>query len=218
MLEVRLPGRRASCDRASCRRRAYGTTWQQDVRPAYRARRRVPHLHVSRIVIDQVLVTECDAENALAQQAGHRMADRGAGAHFGDALREPPAEPDRPIRRHRQPDAVVRGDGTGVKSAHKSASTGASQIKLGVATPCRRRDHVLLRSSRSRKTIFLSPSPDAHHCREKFGPRLRRQRHGPRAANRSGGATGRQRPTVRPARSTVRHDRRKRFTFARMVL
>jgi len=87
-------------------------------------------------VVDQVLVAEGRAADARAQQIAHGMPDCIGEAQIGEALRQPPAEPDPPIRRRQQHHTCVRGDGAAVESAHKPASAGASQIKFSVATLC----------------------------------------------------------------------------------
>ncbi len=92
-----------------------------------------------RIVVDQVLVPERDAENALAQQIGNRVADGVGNAQIGEASREAATEPGDPIGRSEQNDATVGRDGAAVESAHKFAAARPSQIKLALATLCRHR-------------------------------------------------------------------------------
>ncbi len=109
-----------------------------------RAARLVEHggerrIVAQRVVVDQVLVAERDAEDALAQQIGHRMRTAAAKAQIGEATSQPPAEPDRPVGRGQQHHAAVRRDRAAVESAHKFAAAGASEIELGLATLCRHR-------------------------------------------------------------------------------
>lgn len=92
-----------------------------------------------RVVVDQVLVAERQAEYALAQQVGQGMPDRIGEAHIGEATGETPADPDRPIRRRQQHDAAIRGDRAAVESVHKPAPAGTSQIEFSLATLCRHR-------------------------------------------------------------------------------
>lgn len=92
-----------------------------------------------RVVVDQVLVAECDAEDALAQEISYGVADGSAKAKIGEARGEPTSEPRRPIGRGQQHHAAIRGDRAAIEGAHKFASARASEVQLVPATVCRHR-------------------------------------------------------------------------------
>jgi hypothetical protein len=90
-------------------------------------------------VIDQVLVAERDAENALAQKMDERVLDMIGTAVVDEATRQPFAEPDPLVGCRQKHCAAIRGNGTTVESAHKFAPARPSQLKLGLDTLCRHR-------------------------------------------------------------------------------
>jgi hypothetical protein len=74
------------------------------------------------VVVEQVLVAERDAEDALADQSGDLVLDPLRVAGIGEASGEAPHQPDGPIRRPEQQSAGIRGDRSTVEAGHHSAA------------------------------------------------------------------------------------------------
>ena len=112
-------------------------------------------IEAQNVVVDEVLVAEREAEDALAQQIGQRVLDGLCHAVVGEAGRQPLGQSQLAVGTGEQRHAAIRRDRAAVEGAHKLAGAGPSQIEFGLHTLCRHRGSSPLRSSRSRKSNFL---------------------------------------------------------------
>jgi hypothetical protein len=96
-------------------------------------------IEAQRIVVDQVLVAEREAEDALAQQVWKRVLDGVRNSVVDEAGGQPLGQSQFAVSSGEQRHAAVRRDRATIKSAHKLATAGPSQIKIGLDTLCRHR-------------------------------------------------------------------------------
>ena len=96
------------------------------------------------VVVDQVLVAERDADNALHDQRGNLMLDQVRTARVGEAGGEALDQPDRPVGAAQQQCPGVRGDRAAVKRGHHGAALNGCKLQLRRATLCRHRGPPLL--------------------------------------------------------------------------
>jgi hypothetical protein len=82
-------------------------------------------------VVDQVLITERNSEDALADKRGHRMLDPLRGPRIAEAGGEPPYEADGPVRRPEQQGAGVRGDRTAVEAGDHGSARDRGKVEQG---------------------------------------------------------------------------------------
>ena len=131
-----------------------------------------------RVVVDQILIAEREAEDALAQQIGHRVRDGVGNAKIAESSGQPIAEPDRSVGRAEQHRTTVRRDRPTVESAHKFAPTGGSEVQLFLATLCRHRGAPPSQTKSLRHNNFAELEP---RCSSRVGEFQAR----PSARNRS---------------------------------
>lgn len=91
------------------------------------------------VMVDQILVTEGDAEYALADQRRHRMLDVLRRSAVREAAGEPIDQPDRPIGRAQKQRAGIRCHASAIEAGHHSTALDASKIKQPGITLCRHR-------------------------------------------------------------------------------
>ena len=104
------------------------------------ARQNRHHRVVSqRVVVAQVLITQCDAEHPLTDQRLDLVLDQVSRPHIPETRREPIDQPDRTIRRAQKQPTSVRCDRPAVKRSHDSAPFNACKSKQIRATLCRHR-------------------------------------------------------------------------------
>ena len=121
------------------------------------------------IVIDQVLVAEREAEDALAQQIGDGVGDAVGEPQIAEALGQPIGQPDRAVGGTEQQRTAVRRDGAAIESTHKFAPAAASEVELFLDTLCRHRGASPLQDEVvAAQQLSLSRSPDAPHLWENF--------------------------------------------------
>ena len=107
-----------------------------------------------RIVIDQVLVAEREAEDALAQQIGDGVGDAVGEPQIAEAFGQPIGQPDRAVGGTEQQHTTVRRDRAAVESTHKFAPARASEVELFLATLCRHRGASPLQTKSLRHNNF----------------------------------------------------------------
>jgi hypothetical protein len=100
-----------------------------------REHRVVPEL----VVVDQILVTECDAEHALRHHRRDRVLDLRLRALVEETRREPSRQADRPIGRAEQQTAGVRRDLPAIERGHHLAPFDHFITEQVTATLCRHR-------------------------------------------------------------------------------
>ena len=126
---------------------------RRTVRPLGRelARQHLQHRIVPQmIVIVDILVTQGDAEDALADQRRHRVQQRVRVAAILEAARQSLDQADRSVRGPEQQPAGVRGDLAAVERAHNPVTFHGSEIEQILATVCAHRG----RSPLSEKSLL----------------------------------------------------------------
>jgi hypothetical protein len=101
----------------------------------YRQRRIVAQL----VVIDQILITQRNAEYALPDQRPHLVLDQRRRAAIGKTRREPLDQADRPIRRPQQQGPRVRSHPAAVKPRYHRVPFDGCKSKQIRATLCQHR-------------------------------------------------------------------------------
>jgi hypothetical protein len=92
-----------------------------------------------RIVVDEIFIAERKSAEALAQQVRERVHDGLRNTVVREASRQPLGELQLPVGTGEQRHTAIRRDRDAIEGAHKFASAGPSQIKLGLDTLCRHR-------------------------------------------------------------------------------
>ena len=86
------------------------------------------------VVVDQVLVAERQAEDALSDQAPDRMSDEGRMTTITKARGEPVHKPNGLIRRAEKKSPSIRGQAPAIKLRDEFAATRSSEHHPGRAT------------------------------------------------------------------------------------
>ena len=73
------------------------------------------------VMVEHVLITQCNAEGALADQRCHRVLDQLRRPAVGETASKAIDQPDRTVRRRQQQGTGIRGDLTAIKRAHHQA-------------------------------------------------------------------------------------------------
>ena len=88
------------------------------------------------VVVDEVLVAERQAEDALPHQAPHPMGDESGMTPIAKARGEPVNEPDGPIRRAEKKSPGIRGHAPAIELRHEFTASRSSERHPGRATVC----------------------------------------------------------------------------------
>ena len=107
-----------------------------------RHRRIVPQL----IVVERVLISQCQADDPLADQRGDLVLDPVRRAPIAETAGKPLDKPDRLVRGPQQQRAGIRGHRTAVECRHHTATIDHSKLELLRATVCGHRGSPLRRS------------------------------------------------------------------------
>ena len=93
-----------------------------------------------RVMVDQILVTECQAKHPLPNQGRHRVLDQLGHALVGETAGKPLDQPDRPVGGAEQQRAGIRSHRAAVKRGHYRAPCDRYKAKQIRATLCLHRD------------------------------------------------------------------------------
>jgi hypothetical protein len=96
-------------------------------------------IRAQHVVIDQILVAECQPEHALADVRLDRVLDQVSIAGVGETSRETRTEANRLVGRAEKQRTPVRGDLATIESAHNRTPLDGSEIERILATVCRHR-------------------------------------------------------------------------------
>jgi hypothetical protein len=124
----------------SCHRRAVLPPGSELARED-RHHRVVPKL----IVVDKVLVAQCDSDNPLADQRRHRVLNLSLRPAVAEAGGKALDEPDCPVRGSQQQRTSIRGHCPAVERRHHTAALDHSKRECLCATLCRHRGAPLRR-------------------------------------------------------------------------
>jgi hypothetical protein len=151
-------------ERALAGQRGAGGTARCQLAGENGQRRVAPQL----VVVDQVLVAECDAEHPLADQGGDLVLDPLRRPRVAEAGREAPNEADGPVRGAEQQGSGVGGDRPAVKARDHGAALNGCKLEQRRATLCWHRGPPLhrgppqhRRKALSQKNFLRIRSPDA---------------------------------------------------------
>ena len=91
------------------------------------------------VVVVQILVTQRDAEHALANKRPHTVFDQIPAPPIDEARRKPINQADRPIRCLQQHATGIRRDRPAIERSDDTTSSNACKVKLRCTTLCRHR-------------------------------------------------------------------------------
>ena len=92
------------------------------------------------VVVEHVLIAQCDAEDALADQRRHRVLDPLRRPAVGETASKAIDQLNRPVARPQQKGTGIRGDLTAIKRAHHRAPFDACKFVALRTTLRRHRD------------------------------------------------------------------------------